>query len=78
MTSIRYDSRFQHLLHQYMDRELGGGNLHIVLEDGNLEDHHIEWCIQNALDEMDGDAAIIGNWLLKLTEEEREDVYNKL
>lgn len=76
--SLRYDTRFQHLLNIYMERELGGGNLHIVLEDGNLEDNHIQYCIQSALDEMDGDGAVLGNWLLKLTPEEREDIYNKL
>ena len=27
-----------------------GGALHIVLDDGNTEDHHIEWCIENMQD----------------------------
>lgn len=27
-----------------------GGALHIVLDDGNTEDHHIKWCIEHALD----------------------------
>lgn len=28
-----------------------GGALHIVLDDLNVEDHHIEWCIKNAIDD---------------------------
>lgn len=27
-----------------------GGALHIVLDDGNTEDHHIKWCIENMQD----------------------------
>ena len=27
-----------------------GGALHIVLDDGNTEDHHIKWCIENMHD----------------------------
>jgi len=27
----------------------GGGALHIVLDDGNTEDRHIQWCIDNAI-----------------------------
>jgi hypothetical protein len=26
-----------------------GGGLHIVLDDGNVEDHHIKWCIEEAI-----------------------------
>lgn len=26
----------------------GGGGLHIVLDDWNLEDDHVQWCIDNA------------------------------
>jgi len=31
-----------------------GGALHIVLDDGNTEDEHIQWCIDNALDDVEG------------------------
>lgn len=27
---------------------LAGGELHVVLDDGNYERHHIRWCISNA------------------------------
>lgn len=26
-----------------------GGNAHIVLDDWNLEDHHVDWCLSDAL-----------------------------
>ena len=30
-----------------------GGMLHIVLDDGNVEDHHIYWCMVNAIPEIE-------------------------
>lgn len=32
---------------QIYERNGVGGALHIVLDDGNTEDHHIKWCIEN-------------------------------
>lgn len=71
------DTRIQHMMLRYSENNPGWGNLHIAMDDGNLEDSHIRWCIWNALDELDGDAAVIGNYLLKLSEEEREELYNR-
>lgn len=31
-----------------------GGALHIVLDDGNTEDEYIRWCIENALNHVEG------------------------
>jgi hypothetical protein len=30
-----------------------GSALHIVLDDINVEDHHITWCIENSIPELD-------------------------
>lgn len=30
-----------------------GGALHIVLDDGNTEDQFIQWCIDNAIDDVE-------------------------
>lgn len=32
---------------QIYARDGVGGALHIVLDDGNTEDHHIEWCLEH-------------------------------
>ena len=31
-----------------------GGALHIVLDDGNTEDVHIKWCMENSIEELVG------------------------
>lgn len=30
-----------------------GGALHIVLGDGNFEDHHIKWCLDDPIQEIE-------------------------
>lgn len=72
------DTKVQHMLLRYGERNMGWGNLHVVLEDGNLEDENIKYCLQSALDDLDGDGAVIANWLLKLSEEERSRVYGNI
>jgi hypothetical protein len=51
-----------------------GGCLHIVLDDGNLEDHHVQWCKEYATKENDTDAMFMADVLLLYTEEEREKI----
>jgi hypothetical protein len=55
----------------YLDRELGGGNLHIVLEDFNFEVENIKFCYQACLDNDDVQGAIICEFLLKLDDPEQ-------
>lgn len=62
-------------------REMCGGLLHIVLDDGNVEDGHIQWCIdycnreENA-DRHDKDVCIeIAQRMLKLSYTERMLIY---
>jgi hypothetical protein len=58
--------------------ELGnvvGGNLHIVLSDGNVNDGCVKFCIQEAEKNSDWVGAALGKCLLELTEEERMEVY---
>lgn len=52
-----------------------GGMLHIVLDDGNLEDESIRYCIDEtrACGELFGEA--LGEYLLILTPEQREQLY---
>ena len=56
----------------------GGGNLHIVLDDGNLEDFHIKFCIKEAEKEEDKVGQKIGEMLLELTMKEREKLTEKV
>lgn len=51
-----------------------GGRLHIVLDDGNIRDSDIEWCINYAKEQNDVDAVEIGNLLLKASKTERRKI----
>lgn len=42
-----------------------GGHLHIVLDDGNLEGHHVAWCIARAVDAGEERQAAFGLRLLE-------------
>lgn len=41
------------LIKQIYEKYPSGGALHIVLDDGNTEDYHILWCIQNSIPNRD-------------------------
>ena len=63
--------------------ECCGGLLHIVLDDGNLEDHHILWC-RNECDKRENwdrhDRLLckrIANEMLGLTMEQRRLLYQQ-
>lgn len=54
-----------------------GGYLHVVLDDGNVGDADVKFCLMEA-DRGGDDAAVALGWaLLGLTEEERERVYEQ-
>lgn len=65
-----------HICHQlldaYNDLEPAGGSLHVVIDDGNLEDHFVESCIEYARKNNDHYGIIIGELLLEFTVEERD------
>lgn len=48
-----------------------GGLLHIVLDDSNVEEEHIEWCREQARAANDEDVFWLAQLLLTLTEEQR-------
>jgi hypothetical protein len=63
-------------IHQYYETNTGGGALHIVLDDGNCEDEHIWWCVENSIPEdQDVDALEIAVMLLRLSVDERYRLY---
>jgi hypothetical protein len=53
---------------------ISGGKLHIVLDDDNWETHHVEWCLNEAIEAGDTDAIFMANVLLLFTEDEREKI----
>jgi hypothetical protein len=55
-----------------------GGHLHLVTDDGNLEDDDIRFCIEQAGDNNDLLAMSIGYLLLSLPYKERERIWNEL
>lgn len=63
------------LIAYYYTYEGVGGALHIVLDDGNLEDDPIHWCIKYAQEHKDYLAIAIGKYLLDLELWEREAMY---
>lgn len=52
-----------------------GGNLHIVLDDGNIETCHIEWCRNYARENGDVDGVELANILLGMSEAQMEEIY---
>jgi hypothetical protein len=64
------------LIHSYPPLEIGGGALHIVLDDGNVEDDNIWWCVANSIaEEKDTHALQIALALLDVPLERRYDLY---
>ena len=48
-----------------------GGHLHIVLDDGNVHDDHVRFCIDAAVDAGDELAAEVGRVLLRMSKTQR-------
>lgn len=48
-----------------------GGVFHIVLDDGNVENSHVEWCLERAKEEGDELAIRLGELLMKMSKTQR-------
>lgn len=59
----------------YCDGHSMGGNLHIVLDDGNLEPSCIEWSAQRAVEQGDDECVRVAAMLLAMTPTQRRRVY---
>lgn len=55
-----------------------GGNLHVVLDDGNIEDSHVEWCLERCLELNDKSGEELALLLLKMTPVQRQMVYERI
>lgn len=49
-----------------------GGALHIVLDDGNIDDRHVLWCKAHATEIGDQDGAVIAEKLVSMTKTQRK------
>jgi hypothetical protein len=54
-----------------------GGNLHVVLDDTNLDNGCIESCLQCAVDRNDADGATLAAMLLQMTQTQRRVAIRK-
>jgi hypothetical protein len=54
-----------------------GGRLHICLDDGNMEEGNVWWCLENAATARDLWAVKIACCLLDLSEDERFALYER-
>lgn len=63
-------------LHAYRDNGTAGnavgGSLHLVLDDGNIEDSHVKFCIQWAKDHGDPEGVRLGELLLQMSKRQRK------
>ena len=55
-----------------------GGNLHIVLEDGNVSDGDVVFCINNAIERGDKDGEELARMLLKMSKTQRKKLSAKM
>ena len=46
---ISHEAKLKAAIRLVYDYSSVGGGLHIVLDDGNVEDYHIEWCMKEAI-----------------------------
>jgi hypothetical protein len=60
-----------------LDNNAAGGNLHVVLDDGNIEDGSIKFCTEYAVKNNDYFGLILGKLLLKLTYDQRCELIQK-
>jgi len=67
--------KFIALVKEYYSENGAGGSLHIVLDDGNLEDSHVDWCSGYASGANDEAGSQIGELMRSMTMEQRQKVY---
>lgn len=62
------------LISAFRDRDENalGGNLHLVIEDGNLDDGSVQMCLDLARKNGDAIGEVIAAALLTMTEEQRD------
>lgn len=72
LTTLEVD-RLVNLLYE---KNAMGCCLHIVLDDGNVEDSSVEFCIKEALEQKHDDCYALALILLTMTSTQRTKLYN--
>lgn len=67
-----------HAFKAYLEKNPAGGSLHIVLDDGNVEDSHVEFCIEYARQNGDIEGNRLGKILLGKSKSQRLGVHNRI
>lgn len=65
---------FRRVAEQYAKEHPVGGSLHIVTDDGNLEDDNVRFCLEYALKDGDYYGACLALLLLHMTKTQRGKV----
>jgi len=60
---------------EYYSLHGAGGNLHIILDDGNIDDDDIEFCLQCSKNENDLEGIKLAELLLKMSKTQRRKIY---
>ena len=68
-------SDFMKLCREYYMEHCTGGSLHIVLDDGNLAKHHIDWSAGYACGANDEAGSDIANLMRNMTMKQKRKVY---
>lgn len=53
----------------------GGGSLHIVLDDGNIQKEHVKWCLERAQAHGDEEGERLAKLLLEASETQRQKLW---
>ncbi len=63
------------LVRQIYARHCAGCCLHIVTDDGNVEQHHADFCVEWAKKEQHPDCLVAAEMLALMTETQRRKIY---
>ena len=69
---------FQHRLITYHKKNPSWGSIHIAMEDGNMEDDHLKFCMKYAFENNDADGLLLAYGLLHLSKKCRESLYERM
>ncbi len=71
-------SEIMPMIREYHDNHLSFGTLHVVLEDENIKDKHINFCFQESLREGDQDGMLLSLLLLDMNKKQRREIIRKI
>jgi hypothetical protein len=63
------------LVRDYYVEHSTGGSLHIVLDDGNVENAHVDFCIEWAIEHDDAEGEKLARLIRTMTKTQRRKLY---